>query len=38
MAALMSYKRLEYLLSLKKNLEYGNVMAGLRCRLSFSLL
>ena len=32
------YKRLAYLLSLKKKLEYGNVMAWLRCRLSFSLL
>ena len=32
------YKRLTYLLSLKKKLEYGNVMAWLRCRLSFSLL
>ena len=31
------YKRLAYLLSLKK-LEYGNVMAWLRCHLSFSLL
>ena len=32
------YKRLAYLLSLKKKLEYGNVMAWLRYRLSFSLL
>ncbi len=29
---------ISYLLSLKKKLEYGNVMAWLRCRLSFSLL
>ena len=32
------YKRLAYLLSLKNKLEYGNVMAWLRCRLSFSHL
>ena len=32
------YKRLAYLFSLKKKLEYGNVMAWLCCRLSFSLL
>ena len=32
------FKRLAYLFSLKKKLDYGNVMAWLRCRLSFSLL
>ena len=32
------YKRLAYLLSLKKKLEYGNVMAWLHCPLIFSLL
>ena len=32
------YKRLAYLFSLKKKLDYVNVMAWLRCRLSFSLL
>ena len=31
------FKRLAYLFSLKK-LDYGNVMAWLRCRLNFSLL
>ena len=31
------FKRLAYLFSLKK-LDYGNVMAWLHCRLSFSLL
>ena len=31
------FKRLAYLFSLKK-LDYGNAMAWLRCRLSFSLL
>ena len=32
------YKRLAYLFSLKKKLEYGNVMAWLHCCLNFSLL
>ena len=32
------FKRLAYLFSLKKKLDYGNVLAWLRCRLSFSLL
>ena len=32
------FKRLAYLFSLKKKLDYGNVMAWLHCRLSFSLL
>ena len=32
------YKRLAYLFSLKKKLDYSNVMAWLRCRLSFSLI
>ena len=42
MAALMSFIKGWHIcflrLSLKKKLEYGNVMAWLRCRLSFSLL
>ena len=32
------FKRLAYMFSLKKKLDYGNVIAWLRCRLSFSLL
>ena len=32
------YKRLGYLLSTKKNIDYSSVMSWLRCRLSFSLL
>ena len=32
------YKRMAYLFSLKKKLDYVNVMAWLRCRLSFSFL
>ena len=32
------YKRLAYLLSLKRGVPYSSVMAWLRCRLSFSLL
>ena len=32
------YKRLAYLLSLKRGAPYSSVMAWLRCRLSFSLL
>ena len=32
------YKRLAYLFSLKKKLDYSNVMAWLRCRLSFSFI
>ena len=32
------YKRLDYLLSTKKNIDYSSVMSWLRYRLSFSLL
>ena len=32
------YKRLAYLLSLKRGAPYSSVMAWLRCHLSFSLL
>ena len=32
------YKRLAYLLSLKRGVPYSSVMAWLRCRLSFSQL
>ena len=32
------YKRLGYLLSTKKNIDYSSVMSWLRCHLSFSLL
>ena len=32
------YKRLGYLLSTKKNIDYSSVISWLRCRLSFSFL
>ena len=34
----MFYKRLGYLLSTKKNIDYSSVMSWLCCHLSFSLL
>ena len=37
-ATTVFYKRLAYLFSMKKKMEYSSVMSWLRCRLSFSLL